>query len=245
MEFYPQKQQVGYPGDDEYAEEEMGGDYQHDEIGIWSEHKRLPNLLRRGESLSSVTFDPIREILWSGTSTGHLSGNIVGDDEISRQLELQEMGGAIRYSSFKVADSPVLEILPYHENIFSVGSKAVEFHTSGGMHIARFAYAQEILEDLQLGDTIPDMTFTCASLARPFDTLVTDEASWATNMLVGSSIQKAFCFDLATGLSPILTYDVNVPTTCCEISEGGNFVAMGGNDGKIRLLDSRFRSNRV
>ena len=50
---------------------------------------------------------------------------------------------------------------------------------------------------------------------------------------------------ILTLVDSILTYDVNVPTTCCEISEGGNFVAMGGNDGKIRLLDSRFRSNRV
>ena len=59
-------------------------------------------------------------------------------------------------------------------------------------------------------------------------------------------VQKniALAYDLATfGNKPLLTYDVKSATQC--ISQAGMYMAVGGQDGNVRLLDSRLRSSVV
>jgi hypothetical protein len=182
----------------------------------WGEHSVVYPIEQA--ATTALQFDDAVEVLWCGDS----SGRITAHQLLSGGYEME------RYASFKVAECPVLELLPMYESVASVTERSVRVHSRGGVPLATF----DILADNS------DFTFTCGNVVK----YATESGHIPLSILAGTSTQYVNIYDAATA-SAIGSFDAECPTV--RISSNSYYVAVAGSDGKIRLMDSRLRSPHV
>jgi hypothetical protein len=182
----------------------------------WGEHSVLYPIEQA--ATTALQFDDAVEMLWCGDS----SGRITAHQLLSGGYEMD------RYASFKVAECPVLELLPMYESIASVTERSVRVHSRGGVPLATF--------DL-LGDD-SDFTFTCGNVVK----YAAESGHIPISILAGTSTQYVNIYDAATA-SALGSFDAEYPTV--RISSNAYYVAVAGSDGKVRLMDPRLRSPHV
>lgn len=182
----------------------------------WGEHSVMYPIEQASSTV--LQFDDAVEVLWCGDS----SGRITAHQLLSGGYEMD------RYASFKVSESPVLDLLPMYESIASVTEKSIRVHSRGGMPLATFD---------MLGDN-SEFTFTCGNVVK----YATESGHIPLSILAGTSTQYVNIYDAATA-SALGSFDTECPTV--RMSSNAYYVAVAGSDGKVRLMDPRLRSPHV
>jgi WD40 repeat protein len=173
-----------------------------------------------GFSVTSLKYDEYLELLWVGYENGRISSYspLTGNEQC--------------YSSFCGHKSSVLDMISLPSCIVSVSESAVSVHSSGGIQQHKFAIIEQNEESYQ---------HTCAVSFQPSGGLVHSQSY--SNVFVGNSHDYAYVYDLNNTTSPINKYNIHASTICAQASI--TFIAVGGGDGRIRLLDPSFRSREV
>ena len=68
---------------------------------------------------------------------------------------------------------------------------------------------------------------------------------YPSHLLAGTSGAYSYIYDLNSLSKPIFAYNTVAATICCKTNDGGLYIAVGGADGKIRLLDGKLRTNNI
>ena len=132
------------------------------------------------------------------------------------------------------------ESKPVQDFLISTIPSALRLHTEGGVGIGTIK-AQEMI--VNPGSPTEKALFSCLGLYSN-TMLMTDGLNLPSHAIAGTSKNIALAYDLATfNNKPLLTYDVKVASEC--VVHEGSHLAVGGSDGKIRLLDGRLRSSTV
>jgi hypothetical protein len=190
-------------------------------------------------SVSSIEYDPVQELLWAGFSNGRVQSYLAGTEYFeNRDVEPS------RYSSFRVSDSPIVNVWPLESSVISLSRTNCRLHTKGGMLVSDIA-------DTTISET--DIQFTCSSIFRRIPSTLSsyelaNQQFWQSpsHLFVGTNSAQAFCFDLnrSSGVNtPKIVLKTEVASTC--VVENGAFSIFGCKDGKLRLFDSRMRSDKA
>ena len=135
----------------------------------------------------------------------------------------------------------VPQVITLPSCVLSVSMSAIQMHTVGGLFTGKFCTAPTGMTEE--GEEAFH-SFTCAAALRPPGALVTADSVGDTHILVGTSSNFAYMYDInVLDGDPLLVYDVCCPTVCVRASEA--HLAVAGTDGKVRLLDSRLRNMNV
>lgn len=201
--------------------------------GMWTEHCALTY------SNSAVTFleyDNNLDLLWASYEDGRVSSFAIKFDSVSEEYEQPR-----RYSSFISCEESVFQLITLHSCVLSVSMSSIHMHTVGGLSLGKFCTAPSGLNE----DGVETFfSFTCAVTLRPPGALVTAESLGDTHILVGTSSNFAYIYDInILDGDPLLVYDVCSPTVCVRASD--SHLAVAGVDGKVRILDSRLRNMSV
>eukprot|EP01041_Mallomonas_annulata_P010849 gene10849-22643_t len=189
--------------------------------GSWGVKNRMQEDL---EVITSMSYDVQHELLWVGNSAGRVTSYMIKD-------KMQ------RYSSFFISHTTVPSILTTDKSVISITERNIRMHSIGGLGIATYH------APIPSGDINDAPLLTSGILMRPSGALATSSNDGPTHIIVGTSASPAYCYDMLSTESPVVEYDMGASTTCC--SSSGLYIAMGGGDGKIRLLDGRLRMKKV
>jgi WD40 repeat protein len=183
----------------------------------WVEHSCWSEV--DADEICALQYDEAFELLWSGSASGRVTSFIPSSPYESYQ----------KYSSFRVAESPVLDILPCYRNILSVTSDVLRMHTIGGAPLLNYNKPTTGSDSFQ---------FTSASYLRDY----TQEQCPPVNVLAGTSTNILSVFDLSYG-QPVGLF--NVETASVKVKSNNTYVATAGNDGRVRLLDGGLRTQHI
>ena len=241
----PQQQQGGYEqayGSQTYGQEE---EYNYGEFdqqqqpqeaaeGIWAENTSF-QFEAASNAVTALEYDEVYERIWSG----HQSGRIISSTFSKEMIEYSETIQANRYSSFMVSKDPVLCLHPVQNFVLSTTADFIHMHTDGGIPLSKLS-ALEMIES----GTTEKANFTCSSLVyQNLGLLVPGAENSPTHLLAGTNKGIALAYDLAVFGDPLLTYNTGCATMVAR--NNSRYSALGGSDGKVRLLDSRMRSAHV
>lgn len=165
---------------------------------------------------STLKYDNNFELLWIGYANGRISSYSAISDNTRC------------YSSFMGHKSQVLNISTLPNQVVSFADSSIAIHSTGGSLLHRFARQDESSEAFH---------HTCGFVYQQSGGLLRSQADY--NVFVGHDNECALVYDLNTS-EVIVTYDVMYPTICAQPSV--TFLAVGGSDGAIRLLDPSMRS---
>ena len=201
--------------------------------GMWTEHCALTY------SSSPVTFldyDSNQELLWATYEDGRVSSFNMNFNSTSEEFEQPR-----RYSSFVSCDESIFQLIPLHSFVLSVAMTSIHMHTIGGIALGKFCTAPSGLNE----DGIETcFSFTCAAALHPPGALANAESGEDTHIIVGTSSNFAYVYDInVLDGDPLLVYDVCSPTVCVRAND--SHLAVAGMDGKVRILDSRLRNLSV
>lgn len=233
IEYY-ENDAYGYAIDEATGENEEEGNFDSEPIeGMWAEHCALTYSNR---AVTFLEYDSNLELLWASYEDGRVSSFAMKLDSETDEYEQPR-----RYSSFISSQEPVLQLITLHSCVLSVSMSSIQMHTVGGLSLGKFCTAPSGLND----DGVESFfSFTCAASFRPPGALVTADSVGDTHILVGTSSNFAYVYDInVLDGDPLLAYDVCVSTVCVRASS--THLALAGADGKVRLLDSRLRNMSV
>lgn len=188
-------------------------------------------------------------MLWSGYESGRTSSYKV-NTLTSQEWRSVHVDPIQRYSSFQASEEKNCQIIPLNEYVLSVCEKSIRMHSDGGIYIGKFK-APELCNDVSIGVSSSTGSFSCATLFRSPNHLMTsdDIDIGPTHIIAGTNSRYVHGYDLrhinAIGADPIVSFDTQAPTTCIQTSASGLHIICGGNDGKIRLLDGRLKTQRI
>lgn len=177
--------------------------------------------------ISTLEYDSHREMLWAGCSDGRVS-SFIPQEQMDDTEGKNSFWALQRYSSFRIGEEPVLQIIPHHDRLLCICAEKLSLHSIGGLHLSK-------LQRQHLSSSF----FSCATPVIP--SRVDSDPS---HFVVGTSSSKAYAHDFSfSESSPLITYEVVSPSVCARSC--GIFLLLGGEDGKIRLLDGRLRAQGV
>lgn len=182
------------------------------------------SFLDNNSPLTSIEFDSRYELLWCGSNDGRLTSFLYNEDT-----------GFQKFSSFVGHTAPILQILDLPKHIVSISESCIRLHTRGGLVVHSF---EPNLYDFETEDPL---TITCGAVFEPSGGLMRGLED--NYVFIGSSGSPSHAFDLNAYDMPVVSFDVISPTVCVQSSI--TFLTLGGNDGKVRLLDPSLRSNSV
>lgn len=187
----------------------------------WAQHSYIYD---DDSAVTSTSYDTISELLWVGRQSGR----------VTSYLAQSNANPAEKYSSFKVAEDPVLEVVPMYRAVVAVAQEAIKIYTTGGALLSKY------LPFPTQDDSTPARTFSCAHLLQEYSS---ESGFVPTNIIAGSSDSYLSVFDISTGGHPVSMFHVEVPTT--RIQSTPLYVGVAGSDGKVRLMDGGLRSEHV
>lgn len=238
-------------GDDGIAPESDTGAEQWVEFSSTLE----PPIAGSSSGITALTFDPTYELLWSGYDSGRVTATFfpgsaasTPQQELVQQAYQQRDGWASKYCSFQsFHDTAVLEVLPLPSRVLSLSHDTVRLHSRGGLPLCSF----KPLAMCQAGGAVKG-AISCGASFQPSGGLM--RAASEVYLLVGTSAPSPTAappcpvFDLQRpGVGALLSFDTGgVSTTCVQACSAATaFLSLGGQDGKIRLLDPSLRSAAV
>jgi WD40 repeat protein len=216
--------------------------------GMWTGHC---NFMYEPYPVTSMSYDGQKDLLW----TGHMNGRVTSfafSYESAESGESHPEGERIpdiaqpqRYSSFMASDSPIFDVISLGGSIATVSQTQIRLHTEGGLSFGTICSAESLRRGLSAADDV--VGFSGGAAVLPSGGLATSGRDLRpTHIIAGSSTNHAYAFDVhMVDAEPVVTYDVGAPTVCVRSSGSGIRVALGGADGKVRLLDGRLRSRGV
>ena len=177
-------------------------------------------------SVTSMCYDDEHELLWVGNSYGYVSSYLVRE-------------GMQKYSSFIPSGTSISEIFPIHKSVLSVSQSALRIHSQGGLPFSSFSNPPDF-------DGNSNAHFyTCGVVFRPPGPLLNSSDIYPTHLLAGTSSDNVHVYDISALGPPIATFNTGVASICCRTTTSGLYVAIGGGDGKLRLLDGRLRMKKI
>lgn len=221
----------GVPG-----EEQMAGSSEVPQEGVWG-NQTSAMFDDENNSITSLAYDGCYERVWAGHKNGRVMSLKYAEDMETGMVDMD------RYTSFMSGKNmeSVVDLHPVQEYIISTSGSSVRMHTDGGMVVGNIG-AQEMI--VTPGSPVETVSFKCSTLFTNNGGMMTSAPMMPSHVITGTKKNIALAYDLTTfGNKPLLTYDVKCATEC--ITQGGMYMAAGGNDGKVRLLDTRLRSSVV
>ena len=186
-------------------------------------------------SVQCLEYDSVYERLWVGHKSGRVMSLSYKENEQTLQVKLE------RYSSFMCGNKEGVRALqPVQDFLISAVPSTLRMHTEGGIGVGTIK-AQEMI--MAPGSPTEKALFSCFALYTN-TMLMTDVPPLPSHAIAGTNKNIALAYDLSTfNEKPLLTYDVKVASE--TVVQEGSHLAIGGNDGKVRLLDGRLRSSTV
>jgi hypothetical protein len=191
-----------------------------------------------GSSVTCLEYDPVQELLWTGSNNGRVQSYLSGSDFDSQEME------PMRYSSFRSSDSAIVNLWPLERSVICVSKSNCRLYSKGGIMLS------EIATSTTMQDT--EVSFTCSSMFRKVPATLSsfeieNQQFWQlpSNLFLGTNSDQSFCFDLNRSTDknlPKLVFNTSCSSTC--VRENGSFVIFGCSDGKLRLFDGRLRSDK-
>lgn len=189
----------------------------------WVQHSCLFD--EQSSAVTAVAYDGFAEMLWTAHASGRLT-SYVDQTSSSDQME--------KYSSFSVADSPVINVYPaLFGTVMSVSATSIKMHTIGGARLGEFVN----YDPSNQSEPTPD--FTAAHVLQNHGE--TDSTPLA--LIAGTSSRYLNIYDLNIPGPPLSLFDVEAPTV--KVQSSPLYVAVAGSDGMVRLMDVQLRSQHV
>jgi WD40 repeat protein len=230
---YYESDTYGYSTDEHEVNQEEGNYENIPTEGIWAEHS---SFAYSNQAVTSLKYDSNLELLWASYNDGRISSFAMKFDAAVEEYEQPQ-----RYSSFMACEESISQLIALQNCIISVSESSIQMHTPGGLSLGKFCAAPS---GLNADGTETAFSFTSAAALRPPGALVTAETVGLTHILAGTLSNFAYIYDINNvGGEPLVEYDVSSPTVCVRASDSQ--LAVAGADGKVRLLDSRLRSQSV
>eukprot|EP00752_Nemacystus_decipiens_P004347 g3971.t1 len=218
----------------------------------WGEHRRV---YEERASVTAVEFDPLEELLWAGHSDGRLTSYSQPDMAKHSSVAAHRHGNLRGQPAGP--DGSILALAAFQQGVLSLSSSAVRLHSRGCLLRATFSGVAEIPGVRGIPPTQHHAeNMTCCALNSP-STLMgmgTDSSSRVTvgtsgggsvvGGTEGGSPPSLLQLDPVSGLR--LVKAVGLPREAGVTSMArGAMLAVGCDDGRIRLLDPRLRSGSV
>lgn len=186
--------------------------------------------LPTGDVITAIEYDASSNLLWVGYDCGRISSILEnGEDDLFQEQPTF-------YSSFSsFRKTPVIELKAVNNGILAVSRNSFRIHSHGGCSLlkhncfpfnnsASFSSADTLVHR-QAGDKQENVPFS--------------------HVLIGSSDHNAYIYDINSYYSePVMCFPTDSEVTCVKTSSQ-MYHAIGGFDGKIRLVDSRLRNNDI
>jgi hypothetical protein len=213
--------------------------------GFWTEHSAF---FYETYGVSSIVYDNYKDLVWTSYGNGRVSSftftyEPILDDEGHLQSDMPDVVQPHRYSSFMASDSVVSDIIPLGSSIASISQSQVRLHSDGGLVFGTICVASNFAERYIPTDDVQNMKFSCGAALYHAAGMIGGEDR-PTHLVTGTTTKLSLAFDVhMVDADPVITYDATAPTVC--IRTNGRRVALGGGDGKVRLVDGRLRSRSI
>jgi WD40 repeat protein len=207
------------------------------------------------QAVSSVAYDGSREVLWCGLKSGRVVGYRYAFDylpAVSPASSAAEQGiypQLQRVISYKSSHENVLQLLTLAaDRLIVVAESEINVHATGGVRLFGVKVDQLVKSSNRRVDC-SNAKITSSCLVLPNDqSIMRDEMSSLSSFLVlGLDQNMIVHWDMNTSNSKASNQValIDTPAPATVIRSNGNVILVGGKDGKVRVYDNRFRSNKV
>ena len=171
--------------------------------------------------VTCASFHDSHELLWVGNETGRIT---------SYSSTAMHGSTSEKYSSFKASDDPIFDIVSFDKAVASLTCSAIRFHSLGGLPLSRIdnPYSEGSCQ------------FTCMHLYRNFGE---SQYNVPSGIIAGTNTAYLNVFSEMRNGCPVLEFNVEAPTV--RIQSNQSYIAVAGNDGNLRLLDGRLRTQHI
>ncbi|CAN0300729.1 unnamed protein product, partial [Ectocarpus sp. 4 AP-2014] len=205
-------------------------------------------------STTAVEFDPFEELLWAGHSDGRLT-SYAQPDMTKHSSVAAHRHGPVGRGQATEPDGGILALTAFQQGVLSVSNSAVRLHSRGCLLRATFS---GLVEKPGVRGTPPTLHYpenlTCCALNSPSTMMgmgadsthvtVGSFGGGAAGGIPGGSPPSLFQLDPVPGLRLVKAVGLPEEAGVTAIARGA-MLTVGGNDGRIRLLDPRLRSTSV